>query len=255
MIGGGLIRSLAARTDNEHRLDALRAAGRPYSEYRNRLDDVAMRMVMAAVLRSDSCCVDIGAHEGSMLREMVRLAPEGKHLAFEPLADYAARLTEAFPTVDVRNVALGDRTGHAQFMRRSAPALSSLETVPEGEDPPVWRGPIYDGAERVTVTVRGLDDELPDDFRPALIKIDVEGVEHAVLQGARRTLTEHRPVVAVEHSIGATHHGYPAGGIHDLFTAAGLRIFDADGNGPYERSELERTVLAGRMWFYFAFPS
>jgi FkbM family methyltransferase len=214
-----------------------------------------MRMVMAAVLRPNSCCVDIGAHQGAMLREMVRLAPEGKHIAFEPLSDYAATLAETFPTVDIRNIALGDRIGEAQFMRRSAAALSSLETVPEGEDPEVWRGPTNDGAQRMTVNVRRLDDELPDDFHPELIKIDVEGVEHAVLQGAYQNLTRHRPVVALEHSIGATHHGYPAGGIHDLLTAAGLRIFDADGNGPYERSELERTVLAGRMWFYFAFPS
>jgi FkbM family methyltransferase len=233
----------------------LRAATISYSEHRNQRDDAALLAVMAAVLRADSCCIDVGANRGAVLREMLRLAPGGRHVAFEPLADHAVHLASEFPSVDVRNVALADRTGRAQFMRRAESALSSLETVPESEDPESWRGPILDGAQRVTVPVRRLDDELSADFVPALIKIDVEGVEHAVLEGARETLARHRPVVALEHSIGATHHGYPAGGIHEILSQSGHRIFDADLNGPYTRDELARTVLAGRMWFYFAFPA
>lgn len=227
----------------------------PYNERRNRLDDAALRVVMAAVLRPESSCVDIGANQGVFLEHMVRIAPRGGHVAFEPLADHAAALAARFPTVDVRNVALGDRNGTAQFMRRPEPALSSLETVPPGEDPESWRGPIHDQAERVTVVVRRLDDELPADVAPALIKIDVEGTEPAVLAGAQHTLADHRPVVALEHSIGATHHGYEAGGIHDILAPCGLRIFDADGNGPYTRQDLARTVLGGEMWFWFAFPA
>jgi FkbM family methyltransferase len=221
---------------------------------RNRRDDAALVMVMAAVLRRDSCCVDVGAHAGSFVSDMLRIAPEGRHIAFEPLADFAATLAASFSDIDVRNVALGDRSGEAQFMRRADPAISSLETVPEGDDPETWRGPILDGAQRVTVPVRRLDDELQDGFVPSLIKIDVEGVENAVLAGAQATLAKHRPVVAMEHSIGVTHHGYEAGGIYDLLTPHGLRIFDADGRGPYTREDLVATVLGGRMWFYFAFP-
>jgi len=252
--GRRLVKALAARTGNEHRLRALRAASAPYWEHRNERDEAVLLAVMTSVLRPDSCCVDIGANRGAILREMLRLAHEGRHIAFEPLSDHAAELSSQFPGVDVRNVALSNRSGSAQFMRRAESALSSLETVPEDEDPETWRGPILDGAERVTVPVRRLDDELPDDFVPALIKIDVEGVEHAVLDGARQTLSRHRPVVALEHSIGATHHGYPAGGIHEILNESGHRIFDADLKGPYSREELTRTVLNGRMWFYFAFP-
>jgi FkbM family methyltransferase len=254
-VGRKLVQEVASRTGNEHRLQALRAARSSYAEYRNQRDDAALLSVMTSVLRANSCCIDVGAHAGVMLRQMTRLAPDGRHIAFEPLADHAARLTAEFPDVEVRNVALGDRSSQAQFMRRADLALSSLETVPEGQDPETWRGPILDGAERVTVAMRRLDDQLPPDFAPALIKIDVEGAEHAVLDGARETLAKHRPVVALEHSIGATHHGYPAGGIHQILTKSGHRIFDADLQGPYTQDELARTVPDGRMWFYFAFPS
>jgi hypothetical protein len=139
-------------------------------------------------------------------------------------------------------------------MVRSESALSSLETVPVGEDPDSFRGEIHDGAERRIVSVRRLDDELPDGFAPTFIKIDVEGVEHAVLEGAAATLARHRPVVALEHSLGAAHHLYPIAGIHQQLTAAGLQTFDADGRGPYSRAELEIKVKSARMWFYFAFP-
>jgi len=249
-----LLKEIAARTGNEHRLQSLSGARKPYWLYRNERDDAALKAVMTSVLREDSCCLDIGANVGEILREMIRLAPGGQHIAFEPLQDHAERLAMEFPSVDVRNVALSDRNGEAQFMRRPLSAISSLETVPEGEDPEKWRGPITDDAQRVTVAVRRLDDELPSGFVPTLLKVDVEGVEHALFEGARETLSSHRPVVAVEHGIGATHHGYEAGGIHDILTSCGLRIFDADFQGPYTRDALKRTVLGGRMWFYFAFP-
>jgi len=140
-------------------------------------------------------------------------------------------------------------------MRRTESTLSSLETVPGGQNPETWRGPILDDAQRATVEVRRLDDELPADYVPSLIKIDVEGVEPAVLAGAHQTIAKHRPVLAIEHSIGATHHGYEAGGVHDVLDDCGLRIFDADWRGPYSRQDLARTVLEGKIWFYFAFPA
>jgi FkbM family methyltransferase len=48
-----------------------------------------------------------------------------------------------------------------------------------------------------------LDDEVPPGTKVDLIKIDVEGYEHAVLQGAQRILSENQDLVlAVEHHAG-----------------------------------------------------
>jgi FkbM family methyltransferase len=39
-------------------------------------------------------------------------------------------------------------------------------------------------------------------IEPALMKIDVEGAEHLVVQGARKTIEKHRPIILLElHSI------------------------------------------------------
>jgi len=52
---------------------------------KNRLYDIQTLEIMKRVLREDSNCVDVGCHQGSILREMLRLAPKGTHFAFEPL--------------------------------------------------------------------------------------------------------------------------------------------------------------------------
>jgi len=49
--------------------------------------------------------VDIGAHEGEILKWLVRLSP-GPHWAFEPIPACAARLRRRFPDVTVEQAAL-----------------------------------------------------------------------------------------------------------------------------------------------------
>ena len=45
--------------------------------------------VMKQVLLADSNCIDVGANDGQMLGEMMRLAPDGSHYAFEPIKHLA----------------------------------------------------------------------------------------------------------------------------------------------------------------------
>src|SRR5512139_2878097 len=71
--------------------------------------------VMRATLDAASNCVDVGAHSGSILREMVRLAPRGTHWAFEPLPALHEALAPRFPTVHVHGLALSDRAGTSEF--------------------------------------------------------------------------------------------------------------------------------------------
>src|SRR5581483_4566427 len=77
--------------------------------------DALTRAVMRRVVRPDSSGVDVGAHRGSLLRELVRLAPAGRHHAFEPLPFLADALRRRFPSVRVHEIALSDASGRAAF--------------------------------------------------------------------------------------------------------------------------------------------
>src|SRR5947208_4552300 len=66
-------------------------------------------------LESTSNCIDIGAYNGRVLSEIVRLAPHGSHIAYEPLPQKYRLLKKRFPSVDVRQAAVSNRSGETTF--------------------------------------------------------------------------------------------------------------------------------------------
>lgn len=234
------------RTRIERRIEALSRSKRAASR-RARRDDHAYAVVLAATLRTNSNAIDIGANEGGVLRQITSLAPEGRHFAFEPIPQLSARLEQSFPEVEVRQTALSDREGAADFaFVRDSPAYSGLR---ERADLP--RG-AAGTVERISVRTARLDDVLPDDYVPALVKIDVEGAELQVMRGARETLARHRPLVLFEHGMGgADTYGTQPGEVFDLLTETGMRIFDLDGSGPYSRERFESTFTKP-IWNFLA---
>ena len=69
---------------------------------------------MSRILKETSNCVDIGAHNGLFLKEMVR-SPQGRHLAFERIPKYYEYLLRKFPSVEVFNHAFTDAKGEVPF--------------------------------------------------------------------------------------------------------------------------------------------
>ena len=179
---------------------------------------------------------------------MVRLAPRGRHVAWEPLPAFAARLRERFPGVDVREAALGNEAGERAF----AHVL----------DDPGWSGflarptPSGGAVEELDVRVERLDDVLPEGIQPVFVKIDVEGAEEEVILGAQETLRRHRPVVAFEHGRGsADHYGTTPGTIHDLLAdELGYEISGLDGDGPYDIERFIEIFASGERVNFVARP-
>jgi FkbM family methyltransferase len=140
---------------------------------------------------------DVGANCGWFA---VRAARAGRPVrAFEPVpatADFAERNLARVTGADARLVraAVGDTAGSATIHLYSSSGNNSLHerTLPPGH--PLQR------TGEIEVSVVRLDDLVGGDGfpPPALIKIDVEGAELAVLRGARATLARHRPMVVME---------------------------------------------------------
>jgi FkbM family methyltransferase len=209
-------------------------------------DEVNMRLLLAFSLAADSNCIDVGSHDGRFLSEMVRIAPLGRHVAYEPLPPFFAKLTTDFPGVDVRRAALSNVNGTSDFTYvKNLPAYSGFRRRKYPSQPTI---------ETITVQTERLDDRLPSDYIPALIKIDVEGAEQLVIEGAMETLKRHRPIVLFEHGIGASDfYGTGPSDIYRLLCdSAGLRIFDLDGSGPYSLPQLETVYRRNDRWNFVA---
>jgi FkbM family methyltransferase len=199
-------------------------------------EEIAIGAILAGVLRSDTMFVDVGTNRGQILREAVRLAPAGSHVAFEPIPALADEVARSFPSVDCRRLALGASPGVAEFCHfTSLDGWSGLRRSPEISDE---RGrPQY-----IEVQVSTLDAELGE-RHPGVIKIDVEGAELEVLGGAHAVLSGSRPVVLFEHVAAAARlYGSQSSALWDLLAELGYRVFAVTGEGPIARTAFSESA-------------
>ena len=185
-----------------------------------------------------------------MLWDITRCAPRGHHIAYEPLPEFSAKLRTQFPQVEVREAAVSNRRGTEEFVYvESNPTYSGLKerNYPQGEQ---------EQLKRITVPTEDLDSSLPEGYVPTLIKVDVEGAEQQVFEGAIGVLTKYRPIVVFEHGRGAAeYYGTRPSDIFGLLCdQAGLRIFDLDGGGPYGLSAFEDAYEGWSRWNFIARP-
>jgi FkbM family methyltransferase len=168
--------------------------------------------VMNRVLKPNSVTVDVGAHVGSVLRELVRRAPEGSHFAFEPIPACFGKLQKRFGNnrrVTLFPYALAAEAGPTTFQHVvSRPTYSGLQRR---------RYEREEDIVEIHVQCARLDDVIPASVHVDFIKIDVEGGEYGVLRGGIATLRRCKPVVVFEHGVGgADHYGVEPEQVFDL---------------------------------------
>ncbi|MFU8877755.1 MAG: FkbM family methyltransferase [Wenzhouxiangellaceae bacterium] len=166
--------------------------------------------VFAALAGLDLRIADVGAHHGEATIAMLAQAPDAAIIAFEPNPDHhlalrflARRYRDRFR---FEPVALGEHNTRSELFipvheHIRHDALASLRRSEFEQDH--VRENVYRHSgrrqeirfRRRTVQVRRLDDF---QLSPDVIKIDVEGSEAAVLQGARQTLERCAPMLIVE---------------------------------------------------------
>jgi FkbM family methyltransferase len=230
----------------------LRAAYRGLSRSQNVKYDRELVQVMRRSLREDSNCIDVGCYRGDLLREMVKLAPQGSHLAFEPVPENFEHLTRTFPGARVLNMALSDKVGEATFnVVVGRTARSGLRKV-EYPDP-------RQEIREVKVHVDTLDNVVGAkhvDF----IKVDVEGAELRVLRGGREVIRRNRPMLVFEHGYGARHFGDEPEDVFDLLAgelgfAVSLMERWLQGAAPMVRDEFCWHVYQNLDFCFVAYPA
>jgi FkbM family methyltransferase len=134
--------------------------------------------------------IDAGANRGQFAVFAARRFPGAALICFEPLPGPRAQLRRAvgrLDTLKVSDVALGAASQEAEFHVSAADDSSSLLPIGQRQREAF---PGTDERATISVRVRRLDEVLrPEELvAPVLVKIDVQGGELGVLQGAQGLL-------------------------------------------------------------------
>ncbi|MGB3418335.1 MAG: FkbM family methyltransferase [Mesorhizobium sp.] len=163
--------------------------------------------------------IDVGANRGVYAWHLSRWA--GAVVAFEPVPEMVDFLRRAFGTrIQIEGVALSDSNGIAILRIPIDRMRQGCATIEETNE-------LGCDVAEVRVPCRRLDDYDLD--RVAVIKVDVEGHELAVLKGAEALLARDRPTIIVEAE--ERHREGALDSISDYLSALGYRgFFLQDGN-------------------------
>ncbi len=148
--------------------------------------------IISSIVRQGGTSIDVGANKGVYAWLMSRISEQV--VAFEPNPKIHALLEGAVPpNVETHAVALSNESGAADLIlpiQRSGRYANQGATLQSKKLPP------DKGFGIVRVEQRRLDDYRFSGV--TFIKIDVEGYELEVLEGARETLRRERPTLLVE---------------------------------------------------------
>lgn len=166
---------------------------------KNQKYDALLEKILEQKLSANSNCVDVGSHVGEILDLFLKYAPEGKHIGFEPIPHMAESLKEKYGTeVIIKSYGLSNTSGEKTFTHvKGAEAFSGFKERD-------YQNRTVD-LDTITVQTATLDQVLADEKLQniSLIKIDVEGAELEVLEGAIETINRDKPLVIFEHGKGA----------------------------------------------------
>lgn len=158
------------------------------SARRRRILSSGLTLVPPALLRTGGTMVDVGCFRGDWTEAALDLLGPRPVVAVEPDPAGAAELRQRFssrPNVVVRECALAAEAGNHRLRLMSSGDFNSLlDPVGELDD---FYGEIAPTGEAV-VAVETLDRLLAEVDRVSVLKIDVQGMETAVLAGGEETL-------------------------------------------------------------------
>lgn len=171
--------------------------------------------------------VDVGANAGEFTRAVSSLVPLAGVHAFEPQPSCRAELQQALtgvPNSRLHAAAVGASAGEIELLctenSRLASVLKPDASVAEG-----YAGGDFKVRQHLKVPLVRLDDVIPANTEVGLLKIDVQGYELPVLEGARETL---RRTTALLMEVNYVPH-YEGGATFDGLLAAvcahGFRTF------------------------------
>jgi FkbM family methyltransferase len=149
-----------------------------------------MRRLMAAT--AAPVIFDVGAHHGRVSLHYRKLFPTATVYAFEPFPESFEQLkknTAADPMIKAFNFGFSNVAGSQLFSTNASSATNSLfETDERGAA--AWGKGVLETTGRITASFATIDQFVAEMKIPAvdILKLDVQGAEYLVLEGAAQTL-------------------------------------------------------------------
>lgn len=170
----------------------------PIAITKNQVYDRLTIKIIKKHLKTDSNCIDVGMLDGEILDKFQKFAPKGKHFGFEPIPEKFEKLQHKYQSknnITIHNVALSDQNGETEFNYvTSNPSYSGIRK--RSYDRPGEKD------TNIKVDTRKLDSYIEHLPKIDMVKIDVEGAEYLVFDGARQVILRDKPLVVFEHGIG-----------------------------------------------------
>ena len=153
-------------------------------------NDWMATLLVTRLCRPGKTFIDVGAHIGSIVSEVLHNDSTVKVNAVEAMPDKVQRLKRKFPKIEIFECAVGEEDGAEIpfYVNTRLSGYSSL-VKPSGD-----RG--SDTVE-IKIPLKRLD-SLVTAGEIDVIKIDVEGAELGVLRGSESIISENRPVIMFE---------------------------------------------------------
>ena len=150
---------------------------------------------LQANLRKGDCFVDVGANIGLMsIFASNCVGNEGQVLAYEAHPKTAELLNENIQLNQLMNIqvcqyALGSEEGQTKIYDNWQINRGGASLIVKTNDSVAF-----------DIEIHQLDNKIPSNLIPKVIKIDVEGFELEVLKGASETIKRFQPILIVEFS-------------------------------------------------------
>ena len=211
--------------------------------------------IMRCCLKHNSNCIDVGAHSGVFIREILKLSPKGTHFAFEPLPDMYKQIVNLYKNANVMvyQVALSDTTGESTFYHVVTNSAYSGLKIRRYDRP-------NETIQKITVKTDRLDNIVPKDLPIHFMKIDVEGGELHVFQGGVETIRRSRPIIVFECGLGALdYYGKVPDDVYHLLEgecALQISVMEdwLNGNNPLSGEQFRDQFYQGINYYFVAHP-
>jgi len=200
--------------------------------------------LVQSLLEKTDVFIDVGANIG--LYTCIARQKEKRTVAVEPQPRnlaclYATLSANGWPDVEIFPMGLSDTPGLVKLYGDTGPSASMLEG---------WAGIDSSFVQVIPVTTLDAITGKRFDKERILIKVDVEGAEHTVLQGARDIIQRTpRPVWMIEICL----HEHHPGGLNpdylrtfNLFWQQGYRAYTADQRRiPVRKNDIQQWINQG----------